>query len=135
MDIIHYFKDSRWSKPQGKLHDERRQVAELARGCAREGHVTLAIMLDLEVPPICAACGSGKELLAMRVPSAGVQVCCLLCGDCRKTVSKNSRGHGKIVKELRQNSAQAVFEMAYLFKHGPRIRIVWGSDLGQEVLT
>ena len=131
MNIIQYFKERRWRDKTVKLFEDHKQLAELARGTAREGYIVLALMLR---HPYCSCCAEGERRTPMRVPWGGTQICTLLCERCSKQLCENSVGHGRVLKQLKELIATGIYEMAYLFQHGPRIRIVWGGNLGHEVL-
>ena len=136
MNIINYFKGAQWVPDDFEPDPLCAQVAELARGCAREGHIVLATMMPEEIYQRCSACPGTHELMPCRVPMRGKQICCLLCSSCVKKMG-NERGHGEVVKGLRHYiyQGESPFEMAALFQHGQRIRIVWGWDLGMETLS
>ena len=134
MNIINYFKGAQWVPKDFEPDPLCEQVAELARGCAREGYIVAALMCLEHEYPMCAGCDRVEQLMAYRVPMGGKQVVCLLCDKCVKNMAHET-GHGRIIKWLRDKIERGYFEMAYLFQHGQRIRIVWGHQLGSEVLS
>jgi len=132
MNIINYFKGSQWLPDGWEPDPECAQVAELARGCARENHIVLAVIRPQNQN--CMACTSTNTLMACRVPMGGKQVVGLLCPTCVKRMAHQS-GHGLILKWLRSQLKADLYEMAYLFRQGQRIRIVWGRQLESEALS
>ena len=108
------------------------ELAELARGCAREGYVTVAVM---PVWPKCLCCGSKDKLCPLRMPSGTTLVVALFCEHCQRRMM-DARMHSRMTYEVKRgiidNPSQ---DMAYLFAHGERIRIVWGHKLGSEVIA
>ena len=108
-------------------------LAELARGCAREGYTTLVVMRD---PQRCICCDSDDQLCPMRIPVGDKQVVSLLCIKCQKRVS-DVKMMAQMIYEVRRGlkAAEPGMEMALLFQDGQRIRLVWGYRLGTEVLS
>ena len=108
-------------------------LAELARGCAREGYTTLVLMRD---PQLCICCDSNDGLCPMRVPVGDKQVVALLCLKCQKRVS-DVKMLAQMIYEVRRgiNEAESGMEMGLLFQHGQRIRLVHGYRIGTEVLS
>ena len=109
-------------------------LAELARGCAREGYMTRVI---LPSPPSCVCCESPDGLCPIRVLVGGEQVAALMCLKCQKRMSKPGM-MSQMIHEVRVGAIKYPklnAEMALLFQQGQRIRIVWGHKLGSEVLS
>jgi hypothetical protein len=137
MNIKDYFCDSRWQSEGFEPVEEWAQVAELARGCAREGATVLCLMED---DLACAACANGNQLVPYRVRLGGTLVVALVCKGCIEKLSLNpaTQGtiRGRVLSTLKANIRDdTAFDMAYLFQHGPRIRMVRGRNLQTEILT
>ena len=133
MRLINFFKGFDGEAPHYAQHA---MLAELARGCAREGFTTLVCMHTPPLYPRCLCCESTQELCSMRVQVRGEVVVCLLCSKCQKRVSKPTM-LSQMIYEVKCGiiNADPRMEMAYLFQHGQRVRIVYGHDIGNEVLS
>jgi hypothetical protein len=137
MNIRDYFCDANYTSEGFQPIEEWKEVAALARGCAREGEDTLCIMED---EPGCCACGSTAELCPYRVRLGRTLVVGLFCARCNEKLNLNAQTHGtirgRVLRALRDNIDEDIsFDMAYLFQFGPRIRMVRGRNLHSEVLT
>lgn len=110
------------------------ELAILARGVAREGWLTEAMILPGERGGHCAACHSASNVLPQRV-SRRERICCvLLCGKCQEML----RSHGKrpwLYRDLNKSMSEINFDEVLLFKQGQRIRMVSGEKLATEVLV
>lgn len=118
--------------------DPNSALAELAMGCVREDEEVLVVM-DLDEAPGCAACGSEAGLMPYRVRLGRQLVCGLLCSQCqwrmRLDSAKDAKLQRQVLQALRANvSEDTSFTMAFLFKHGDRVRLITGRQLTQEVL-
>jgi hypothetical protein len=69
----------------------------------------------------------------MRVPWGAKVVVSPMCSACIKRMAKPSM-QGRITHEAKESLDDGIHEMAYLFMHGQRIRIVWGRELHSEVI-
>ena len=137
MRLRHYFKPKNAKDRDDRGRDEiHKELAELARGCAREGFVTLVCM---HTPPCyhqCICCGSSSKLCPVRIPVGGKQACVLFCGTCQKRLS-DDKMLSQMIYEVRRGikNADPRMDMGLLLPHGTHIRIVWGHNLGSEVIS
>ena len=113
-----------------------KELAELARGTAREGHVTMVYMHTPPLTPRCLCCSGKVGLCPMRIPVGGRQVTALLCRTCQRRISE-PKMLSQMIYEVRRGVKQAspAMESAILTRHGDRIRIVWGKQIESEVLS
>ena len=125
-----YFRQA-WANDD--LNELNKALAELARGCAREGYSTLVLMRN---PQRCICCDSDDGLCPMRVPVGDKQVVALLCLKCQKRVS-DVKMMAQMIYEVRRGlkEAEPSMEMGLLVQDGQRIRLVYGYRIGTEVLS
>jgi hypothetical protein len=115
------------------------ELADLARGCAREGHLTLAIMPRCcSTISGCLVCGSTDHNMPMRRPVGHRMTVALYCDICQKRVPQLQ--DATIAKLIRERAVPGPYdsieqEMAYLFQDGPRLRLVWGQNINTEALS
>jgi hypothetical protein len=130
MKIKNYFRQAWTEEVPDPLYKE---LAELARGCAREGYITLML---LRRPQRCICCNSNDNLCPIRIPVGEKQVVSLLCLRCQKRVS-DVKMLAQMIYEVRSGirNAESHMEMALLFQSGQRIRMVTGYKLESEVLS
>jgi hypothetical protein len=131
MKLKLYFKN-RDHIDKGKAIPIYEALAELARGCAREGYVTKVVMPRT---PMCVCCRSREQLCPLRMPQGTTLVAALFCGSCQRKMM-DPRMRSQISYEVKRSLIDNTQnEQAYLFAHGERIRIVWGYKLGSEVIA
>jgi hypothetical protein len=135
--IRSYFCDHRARSSDFEPDDTWTQVAELARGCAREGQPVLCLM---EEQPACCACANTNELMPYRVRLRNVMVVGLFCSSCvaKLNLNPSTQGtiRGRVLRTLKTNIEEdTALEQAFLFEHGPRIRMVRGRNLQMEMLS
>ena len=130
MKLLRYFKTRNPSVTYNELNVS---LAELARGCAREGYVTYVLMRS---PQRCICCDSGDGLCPMRVPVGGAQVVSLLCLRCQQRIS-DVKMLAQMIYEVRRGikNAEPDMQMGLLVQQGQRIRLTWGHQIGSEVLS
>lgn len=111
-------------------------LAELAKGCAREGHIVhILFPNELSEDIWCTTCPSDTNLMPMRVACRNELIVTLFCERCQARVARPTMRH-QMIHEVRDAlSVPCRFEEAYLFNNGLRVRMVTGIGLHQEALS
>lgn len=138
--IRDYFTHDIYADGKGQLDPTLKELADLARGCVREGMLTLAVMPhDCNIMHGCVVCGSTDSLMPMRAQLGHRNVVAIFCAKCQKRVpvlkDQYFRGRLKRLVIPTDPNQSLLIEMAYLFRRGPRTQIVWGRDINTEALS
>lgn len=97
---------------EGKAVDDLRELAEMARATAAEQDEVLC-SINYKHPHLCAACGTGTDVLPQRLADLGATRVALVCTACL--------GPGAGAK-IRDRSERELLETAFVWKDGSRIK-------------